>query len=75
MKTVRECDLNWLQDCDGLGMVAQVRQAEIRQDRRAVSLQYASRASGTPQFTRQRALAFASTIADTVGMMALRWLG
>jgi hypothetical protein len=35
MNTVPECDLKWdvwIQDFDGLGMIAKCRQAELRQD-------------------------------------------
>ena len=75
MKTRPTSELNWLQDCDGLGMIAKDRQVEIRQDKRAGSLQHASPTSRNLRFTRQRALAFASTIAVMVGIVALRWFG
>ena len=75
MKTRPTSELNWLQDCDGLGMLVRDRQAQIRQDKRAASLQYASPASRNPRFTWQSVLAFASTIAVMVGIVALRGLG
>jgi hypothetical protein len=71
MKKVSECDLNWLQDSDALGALAQCRQAEIRQDKSAVSLRRPAHASRNAQFTWQRALAFASAITVIVGIVVM----
>lgn len=75
MNTVPECDLNWIQECDGFGMIAKCRQAEIRQDKSAVSLQRSSRSSRIPHFTWQRVLAFASAITVTIAIVVMQRLG
>jgi len=72
MNTVPECDLKWnvwLQDFDGLGMIAKDRQAEIRQDKNAVSYQCPPRVSRTLHFAWRRALAVA------VANVMMNWFG
>lgn len=49
--------LNWIQEADGLGMIAKDWQAEVEQEMDAVSLQRASRTASTRRLSWQRVLA------------------
>ncbi len=75
MKAAHGINLNSIQDGYGIGALASIRQAEIRQDSRAVSTQVPSRFAGTPRFTPQAAISLASAVAVTVAAVALHWLG
>ena len=75
MKTTQSLDLNSILDSDALGALAKCRQAEIRQDKNAVSLQRSSRSSRIPHFTWQRVLAFAIAVVGIVAMVAGHLLG
>ncbi len=59
MKTVPECDLNWFQDCDGLGILAKDRQAEIQRDMEAVFRQHSPLVARILRFSWRRVLAIA----------------